>query len=363
MVKAGVISQEGNEYCKDGREMLTDDMRKEAKNFARMLMEEEDKMEHVISNEEINDIMCAINEGGPEKLRKIQLYDFCRPDRFLGYMSAISYLHKILAKSWESLFPRHLQKDIHINLESADALNYDEFTRCLPNPTFLLISQGFLDSAPLPLPFVIEVDPILSIEQSILNDMSKSLLDEYAQVWNEQYGMKLEFNLKSTEANLKQIKIDLPMEMGILITMSVKINDKEGMINIYLPYSFMKPLLSFIPKERSSGRMFDNINQKEDIMEDRYKSAIETGLDNVKVQVVVELGRAVKTLKEIKETQEGSIMEIKDFSQCVDLFVNNVLFGRGEVCVVDENFAVRVTEILGYEENAQNAAPAEGEND
>jgi flagellar motor switch protein FliN len=169
--------------------------------------------------------------------------------------------------------------------------------------------------------------------------------------------MKLELSLKSVGPKPPQyIFEDSPLEMGALIEMGTEINDTEGVINIYLPYLFMKPLLPYFPRVRSCEEAAEKLKQEEDIMYNRYKHAIETGLDNVKVQVIVELGRAVKTLKEIHETKEGTIMSLDTFAgEPADIFVNNVLFGKGEVVVLGENFGVHFTEIVGQEENGSGA--------
>ena len=70
-------------------------------------------------------------------------------------------------------------------------------------------------------------------------------------------------------------------------------------------------------------------------------------LQEVPIDVVVELGRTVKMVKEILAIGEGSIIELdKAASEPVDLLVNNKVIGKGEVVVVDENFGVRITKML-----------------
>jgi len=65
---------------------------------------------------------------------------------------------------------------------------------------------------------------------------------------------------------------------------------------------------------------------------DRYTPIIEEGLDKLKVQVIVELGRTTKTLKELKMMDEGSIVEINtSYTEPVSIFANNTLFAKGEV--------------------------------
>lgn len=68
---------------------------------------------------------------------------------------------------------------------------------------------------------------------------------------------------------------------------------------------------------------------------------------SVPLQVTVELGRTKKKIKEIIELGQGSIVELdKQAGAQVDVMVNGQLIARGDVVVVDDNFSVRITEIL-----------------
>lgn len=68
---------------------------------------------------------------------------------------------------------------------------------------------------------------------------------------------------------------------------------------------------------------------------------------DVPLQVTVELGRTRKQIREILELGPGSILELDKLAgEPVDILVNNKLIAKGEVVVIDENFGVRVTDIL-----------------
>lgn len=70
-------------------------------------------------------------------------------------------------------------------------------------------------------------------------------------------------------------------------------------------------------------------------------------LMDIPLSVSVELGRASKRVDEILELSDGSIVELDKLSgEPVDILVNNKLIAKGEVVVIDENFAVRLTEII-----------------
>lgn len=68
---------------------------------------------------------------------------------------------------------------------------------------------------------------------------------------------------------------------------------------------------------------------------------------DVPMRVTVELGRTRMTIKEILGLGEGSIIELDKLAgEPVDILVNDKLIAQGEVVVIDENFAVRVTKIV-----------------
>lgn len=72
---------------------------------------------------------------------------------------------------------------------------------------------------------------------------------------------------------------------------------------------------------------------------------------DIPLQVTVELGRTRKQIREILELGPGSILELDKLAgEPVDILVNNKLIAKGEVVVIDENFGVRVTDILSQAE-------------
>ena len=68
---------------------------------------------------------------------------------------------------------------------------------------------------------------------------------------------------------------------------------------------------------------------------------------DVSMQLTVELGRTKMLIKDILGMGEGTIVELDKLAgEPVDLLVNGKLIAKGEVVVIDENFGVRVTDII-----------------
>ncbi|MDR3265512.1 MAG: flagellar motor switch protein FliN [Synergistaceae bacterium] len=68
---------------------------------------------------------------------------------------------------------------------------------------------------------------------------------------------------------------------------------------------------------------------------------------DIPVRVTVELGKTRKNVSDILSMTTGSVIELdKMAGEPVDVLVNGKLIARGEVVVIDENFGVRITEVL-----------------
>ncbi|MCG8395227.1 flagellar motor switch phosphatase FliY [Bacillus atrophaeus] len=78
-------------------------------------------------------------------------------------------------------------------------------------------------------------------------------------------------------------------------------------------------------------------------------------LMDIPLSITVELGRTKRSVKEILELSAGSIIELDKLAgEPVDILVNRRIVAKGEVVVIEENFGVRVTDILSQAERINN---------
>ena len=74
---------------------------------------------------------------------------------------------------------------------------------------------------------------------------------------------------------------------------------------------------------------------------------LEELLADVELEVIIELGRTRKALRDIYDLKIGTIVELdKQAREPIDILVNNSPVARGEVMVFEDALAVRVTEIM-----------------
>ena len=71
-------------------------------------------------------------------------------------------------------------------------------------------------------------------------------------------------------------------------------------------------------------------------------------LSDVDLDVRIELGRTHMVVEDVLRLAEGSVVELDKLAgDPVDVYVNQRLVARGEVLVLNDNFCVRVNEIVG----------------
>jgi flagellar motor switch protein FliN/FliY len=68
---------------------------------------------------------------------------------------------------------------------------------------------------------------------------------------------------------------------------------------------------------------------------------------DVPLEISVELGRTTKRISEILDLTSGSVIELDRLvGESLDILANGKVIAKGEVVVVDENYGVRITEIV-----------------
>jgi flagellar motor switch protein FliN/FliY len=84
-------------------------------------------------------------------------------------------------------------------------------------------------------------------------------------------------------------------------------------------------------------------------------------LGDVEVEVSVEIGRRRLTIAETLELAPGSLIALgRPAGDPVDLLVNGRRIGRGEVVVIDDEFGIRVTEVVSPRRRAESSRAAAG---
>lgn len=111
----------------------------------------------------------------------------------------------------------------------------------------------------------------------------------------------------------------------------------------YPPQGYPMPMAGpqVINVQNMTGR-FDNVT--------KLSKSEEGNLDlimSVPLQISVEIGRTTKQVKEILALSQGSLIVLDKLAgEQVDVFVNGQQVAKGDVVVIEDNFGVRITEII-----------------
>ena len=356
----------------------------------------------VLSQAEIDQLLTAISKGESEKekfpapfnTRKIKIYDFKRPDRFSKeQLRNISCIFENVSRNATTYFSAKFNCLTHIHVCSVDQLTYEEFIRSIPTPTTLGCALWENQHA------VIEVDPVITFEmlntrymdklcdfEDAVEDLEDDFSDEqkdqiielahnvfcssqknrdltdeeaafmkkkvirplYKMISESFNDFKNQFPMykgkvdasDSTpvkkpskiqiECNPQFAQITTPSEMVVLVTLECGIADEEGMINVCLPYPFVKEILL-----------------KRNILMAPNSQKTNFGLEVLPGNSTVSLGQF--NVPEGAKIGEGMIIELDKLAgEPVDLVdkASGKVFAKAEVVVIDENFGVRITEVL-----------------
>lgn len=300
-------------------------------------------MGDVLSQNEIDNLLAALSSGEidteefkdtGEKLVKI--YDFSRPSKFSKeHLRTLEIIFEHYGRLLATHLPAYLRKNVQVEVINAEAQVYQEFTNALSNPVLL----GIVDFAPLEGSIVIEiaeeigytiVDRMLGgtgvpleksrdfseIELSIMERIFTVITNLLSEPWANV--VDLHPRLTRIETNTQFVQIISPSEMASIVTLSIKIGNVDGMINICLPYECLEPVIDKLNTKywystmRTSG-------------EKTYQSLIEVAIAKAKIPVRVVLGKSSISLNDFINMQKGDIIKLNTkVDDELDVFVGNI---------------------------------------
>ena len=153
------------------------------------------------------------------------------------------------------------------------------------------------------------------------------------------------------------LKCSIPEAAYLGLNLKVKLNASEGEeYNCFLDLS--EVLIQSLTGGQAAAMVGADRNQVSDVSFANMQSTADPNdihekrnmnlLMDIKLGLIVELGRAEMTLRDILKLTKGSVIELDRLSgEPVDLFVNNKIIARGEVVVIDDSFGLRITQLAG----------------
>lgn len=330
-------------------------------------------MTEVLSQHEIDALLAALSSGemDADDLRKedvdkkVKVYDFKRALRFSkDQIRSLTRIHENYARLLTTLLSAQLRTFVQINVVSVDQLPYEEFIRSIPKLTILYI----FEASPLEGRMVLEVNPnvaysmldrllggtgrspdkiagVTEIESSILEKVFTKSLTLMTEAWRNV--TDFEPRLRMTEINPQFIQTVSPNETVAVISMSIKVGETTGMINLCLPHVVLEPIM---PK-LSAHHWFSSQKKK---IQPGENEALQDRLQNVKVPLIAELGSSVISIHEFLNLSVGDVVQLnQDSSADLVLKVGHRTKFKGRPGIIRGRVAVQVTDVIkeGVEES------------
>lgn len=125
-------------------------------------------------------------------------------------------------------------------------------------------------------------------------------------------------------------------------------------------HAYTEPVKNSVPKKKIQKKRqspvsvrpmtLDSFDDEQEMLSEEQLSNLEL-IMSVPLEISVEIGKAKRQIKDILEFSQGTIVELdKQAGATVDIIVNGQLIAKGEVVVVNDNFGVRVVEIIKKDE-------------
>lgn len=227
-------------------------------------------MPEILTQEEIDALLSALHSGelaaedvhGEAETRKVKPYDFRRPDKFSkDQLRTLQMLHEHLARLLGTSFTSYMRTVVEMKVVSVQQMTYEEFTRSLPSPTCLCLFR----LEPLPGEAIFELNTevalalverllggqgqvsldrsreLTDIEQTVLTRILARGLTSFKEAW--QNVAEVEARLERLEMNPQFTQIVAPNQMVVIITLTMKVGDEQGFLNVCLPDSLLEPVI------------------------------------------------------------------------------------------------------------------------
>ena len=329
-------------------------------------------MVDVLSQNEIDALLAALSSGemDAEELKKedsqkkIRSYDFKRAVRFSkDHIRSLTRIHENFARYLTTYFSAQLRTFVQINVVQVEQLPYDEFIRSIPKMTILNI----FEAEPLQGRMVLEVNPnvayamldrllggpgtstakvstMTEIEITIMERIFSKAFDSLQEAWKTVLDIKP--RMEALETNPQFMQIVSPNETIALISLSTKIGDTTGMINLCIPHVVVEPIMSKL----STHQWF--ISEKKSRAPEEMV-ALKERVKKAKLPIIAELGESQISISEFLSLGIGDVIALgKPVNEGLTIKVGEKAKFIGSPGSLRDRVAVQIDEILieGVEE-------------
>ena len=326
-------------------------------------------MGEVLSQSEIDTLLAALSNGelDVDQMqesgdRQVKDYDFKRPTKFSKeHLRTLEIIYEHYGRLLSTNLPVYLRKNIQVSVASSETVIFSEFTNALSNPVIL----GIVDFNPLPGNIIIELSPNLGfamidrmlggqgvpleksrdfseIEMTIL----QKLIVVCMQLMREPWKNVIDINpmMERIETNAQFAQVIAPSDMIAIVSLSVKIGDVEGFMNVCLPFFTLEDVM-----DKLNTKYWFSTMQKDDKVD--YEEHIESLIKRIDVPVKAVLGKSLVSVNDFLNLQVGDIIRLDArVDSEMEVFVGNIKKFTALPGSNRDQYAVRVASVIREEE-------------
>lgn len=325
-------------------------------------------MSEILSQEEIDKLLNAYSSGEfdadeykEEENVDVKVYDFKRPSKFSKeHLRTLESIFEHYGRLLYTNLPAYLRKNVQVDVLSAEAVTYSEFSNSLSNPVLL----SLVNFEPLPGNIAIElatnlgfciVDRLLGgegvalekkrefseIELAIIERVMSVCVELLREPWKNVANVNP--RLERIETNPQFAQIISPQEMTAIVTINLKIGDVEGLMNICLPYATLEDVIDKL----NIKYWYSTMQNHED---GSYEEAIETLIARAEIPIKAILGTSSMSVAEFVNLQRGDLIKLNSgIDKELTVYVGNIKKFMALPGSADNNYAVRVTSVIREE--------------
>ena len=326
-------------------------------------------MGEVLSQSEIDNLLKALNSGelDVEEIKdkdekQVKNYDFARPTKFSKeHLRTLEIIFEHYGRLLSTNLPAYLRKAVQVEVINSESVIYSEFSNALSNPVLL----GVINMDPLEGSAVMEisgnlafciVDRLLGgdgepldkmrdyseIELVILERIFTICVNLLREPW--QNVVSITPRLERIETNSQFAQIISPSETIAIVTINVKIGDVEGLMNVCLPFGVLEPVMDKLNTKYWFSTMQDKDNKS-------YNDAIESLISKAQIPVKAVLGNSSISVNDFLQLHVGDVIKLdRSIDDELDVYVGNIKKFAAMPGSTNDNYAVRITQILKEEE-------------
>ena len=326
-------------------------------------------MSDILSQNEIDNLLQALSSGevDAEEMKassekQVKNYDFSRPSKFSKeHLRTLEIIFEHYGRLLSTNLPVYLRKNIQVEVMNSEAVTYMEFSNSLSNPVLL----GIVNFDPLEGNIIVEmasklgyaiVDRMLGGEGDPLDKVRdyseielliiERIMSACVQLLREPWANVVDVHprLERIETNSQFAQIISPSEMIAIVTISIKIGDVEGFMNICLPYITLEPVMDKL----NTKFWYSNMQERAGM---EYADTIESLISKAIVPVKAILGNSIISVNDFSGLQPGDIIRLDTkVNQELDVYVGDIKKFTALPGSTGEDYAVRITSVIREEQ-------------